>query len=355
MTTNVPKTALTLLRAVYRDIFPEVDKALAYWKRKAEQIPDLELRAQALASIDSKRFHCQGGATYALLAAKNQKTAIRFIVAYQTISDYLDNLCDRSTSMDPDDFRLLHESMEDALSPKNEVGNYYELRKEQDDGGYLAELVRTCQQIIEEIPTYSVIKPILLELEAMYADLQVHKHVQLEDRVPRLTAWYEENKWKTPTLAWHEFAAASGSTLGIFCLISYALGGGMSGELARKIYDGYFPYMQGLHILLDYFIDQQEDEQEGDLNFCSFYLNKEQMNLRFHYFIEQTAKHVQILPDRKFHEMVQQGLVALYLGDKKVKQLDDGEEMTKALLKASGVMAKIFHWNIRMYHKRAKI
>jgi tetraprenyl-beta-curcumene synthase len=353
--TNVPRTAVTLLRVVYRDIFPQVDETLTYWKERARQIPDLELRTQAIASIDSKRFHCQGGAVYAILAAKNQKAAIRFIVAYQTISDYLDNLCDRSTSLDPVDFRLLHQAMEDALSPMNKVKNYYELRNEQDDGGYLADLVRTCQQIIEETPTYHDIKPILLELESMYADLQVHKHVHVEERVPRLTAWYEENKWKTPTLAWYEFAAASGSTLGIFCLVSYALGGRMSGELAREIYDGYFPYMQGLHILLDYFIDQHEDEQEGDLNFCSFYSSKEQMNLRFHYFIEQTAQHIQLLPNKKFHEMVQQGLVALYLGDSKVKQLDDGEHMTKELLKASGAMATFFHWNIKMYHKRAKI
>ncbi|RDW18751.1 DUF2600 domain-containing protein [Oceanobacillus arenosus] len=354
MTTNVPRTAVTLLRAVYRDIFPEVNEALDYWKRRAEQIPDLELRTQALASINSKRFHCQGGAVYALLAANNQKRAIQFIVAYQTISDYLDNLCDRSTSMDPDDFRLLHQSMEDALSPTNNVENYYKLREEQEDGGYLADLVQTCQQIMGEIPTYSVIKPFLLELEAMYSDLQVHKHVLVEERVPRLTTWYEESKGKTPTLTWYEFAAAAGSTLGIFCFVSYALGGKMTSELASEIYNGYFPYMQGLHILLDYFIDQQEDEQEGDLNFCSFYPNKEQMNLRFHYFIEQTATHVQMLPDKKFHGMIQQGLVALYLGDAKVKQLDDGEKMTKALLHASGGMAKFFHWNIKMYYKRAR-
>ena len=32
----------------------------------------------------------------ALLANEKYKEAIRFTVAYQTISDYLDNLCDRT-------------------------------------------------------------------------------------------------------------------------------------------------------------------------------------------------------------------------------------------------------------------
>ena len=40
----------------------------------------------------------------ALTAFGKRANAIKFIVAYQTISDYLDNLCDRSTSLDPDDF-----------------------------------------------------------------------------------------------------------------------------------------------------------------------------------------------------------------------------------------------------------
>lgn len=47
--------------------------------------------------------------------------------------------------MDPDDFRLLHQSMLDAVDPEAVPVNYYELREDQDDGGYLRNLVTTCQ------------------------------------------------------------------------------------------------------------------------------------------------------------------------------------------------------------------
>ncbi|WP_156112710.1 DUF2600 family protein, partial [Halobacillus sp. BBL2006] len=96
---------------VYRRIFPAVHQELNYWIERAQAIPNDELRTQALSSIEDKTFHCEGGSIYAVLAGDNWKDAIRFIVAYQTISDYLDNLCDRSTSMDPTDFRMLHQSM----------------------------------------------------------------------------------------------------------------------------------------------------------------------------------------------------------------------------------------------------
>nr|WP_240033739.1 tetraprenyl-beta-curcumene synthase family protein [Oceanobacillus profundus] len=349
--TKVPKNAITLLRIVFKRIFPMVDEEMNYWKRRAEQIPNDELRTQALASIKDKRFHCQGGSVYALLAGEREKKAVRFIVAYQTISDYLDNLCDRSTSLDPKDFRMLHEAMKDALTPMNPMKNYYELRDDQADGGYLAELVQTCQETLRDVASFEQIQNQLLKLQGLYADLQVHKHVQLRERIPRLTSWFEKNKDTNENLSWYEFSAASGSTLGIFCLVSYGLGGKLKSNTAQAIYDGYFPYMQGLHILLDYYIDQQEDRDEGDLNFCSYYEDWNKMKERFLYFIKQTKTDVRGLPDRKFHEMIHQGLIGLYLGDKKVKTIPYSDKMRKALLQAGGVTAKMFNWNIRMYYK----
>lgn len=351
LTSRIPMTAITLMTNVYRKIFPAVAKELAYWEECAKAIPDKELRTQALASIASKRFHCQGGAVYALLAGNRWRTAVRFIVAYQTISDYLDNLCDRSTSLDPDDFRLLHESMHDALTLENKMKNYYALRIEQDDGNYLINLVRACQQVLTQIPKFSTIQQVAHRLEGLYADLQVHKHVAHAERIPRLKRWYEAKRGDFSSLSWFEFSAAAGSTLGIFCLVSYALDDRISKQLSDNVVQGYFPFIQGLHILLDYFIDQDEDRNEADLNFCSYYTDFSQMRERLLFFIERAHSHIQILPDRPFHEMILHGLLGLYLADPKVEQLQDGVEMKKALLRRSGKKARFFHWNTKMYYK----
>lgn len=105
-----------------------------------------------------KKFHCQGGAVFALLAGEMCEKAVRFIIAYQTISDYLDNLCDRSTSFDLKDFRMLHEAMKDALRPGVGLRNYYTYCEEQADGGYLEALVRTCQSALANIENYEQIR-----------------------------------------------------------------------------------------------------------------------------------------------------------------------------------------------------
>ncbi|WP_186575868.1 tetraprenyl-beta-curcumene synthase family protein [Aquibacillus kalidii] len=339
------------MSSVYRKIFPQVKRELSYWKGRAESIPNEEFRKQALASIEAKKFHCQGGGVYSILAGDSWQKAITFIVAYQTISDYLDNLCDRSTSLDPTDFRMLHQSMEDALTPGKDIQPYYKYRDEQNDGGYLADLVRTCQNCIRDLPGYHHIKPYLLQLESLYGDLQVHKHVKKEERIPRLEKWFSEFQERWPTLSWYEFSASSGSTLGIFCLVSYAMGLTMTESLAKSIYNSYFPYMQGLHILLDYYIDQEEDLLEGDLNFCNYYEDISHLKNRLLYFIKETNRSIQLLPHKHFHEMVHHGLVGLYLADPKVKSLNSGKEVTRTLIQGSGPKSKFFHLNVRVYNK----
>ena len=59
---SIPKNPLSLMKQCYKKIFPIVDEELKHWNRKAEAIPNRELRKQALNSQKNKRFHCEGGA-----------------------------------------------------------------------------------------------------------------------------------------------------------------------------------------------------------------------------------------------------------------------------------------------------
>ncbi|MGM0943285.1 MAG: tetraprenyl-beta-curcumene synthase family protein [Bacillota bacterium] len=348
MSNHVPNNPIILMATVYLKIFPAVRKELVYWQKRAAEIPDQELRTQALSSISSKRFHCQGGAVYSILAHQNWQKAVRFIVAYQTISDYLDNLCDRSNSMDPENFRLLHHAMIDALSCNDSKTDYYKYFESKDDKGYLKELVRTCNEALASLNHIDLFQEHALKLAKLYMDLQVHKHVIMEERIPRLTKW-SENMNAYP-LSWYEFSAAAGSTLGIYCLACYGFAGRLSSDRASRLVSGYFPYIQCLHILLDYYIDQVEDKEEEDLNFCNYYPDQITMQERFRHFLLEAHVNSTMLPDAPFHQMVLQGLVGLYLGDEKVKLIDGSRQMKRQLLKASGVASKFFHWNTRSYY-----
>ncbi|MED4203001.1 tetraprenyl-beta-curcumene synthase family protein [Neobacillus mesonae] len=344
----------TLMSRVYRKILPAVHQELAYWKSRAEKIPNPELRKQAMASIEHKTFHCEGGGILALTANKRYQQAVKFIVAYQTISDYLDNLCDRSTSLDPEDFAALHESMSDALVLHADKKNYYRLREDQDDADYLYDLSETCRACLREIEHYDLIKDYLQELCQYYCDLQIHKHVKKEERVPRLEKWFQHYQDDLPEMEWFEFSACSGSTLGIFCLISYAMREDFTASDALNIRNGYFPYIQGLHILLDYFIDQEEDKAGGDLNFCFYYEDQETLFNRLKHFVMEADKHTELLPHKKFHQLINRGLLGIYLSDSKVRRQKNVKKLAKGIIKTGGWVSYFFYFNGLAYRSLQK-
>jgi tetraprenyl-beta-curcumene synthase len=351
---SIPKQPWTMMAKIYKQVLPRVHFYLSQWKEKANRIPNPELRKQALASIETKTFHCEGGSIYGLLAGKEIDNVIRFIVAYQTISDYLDNLCDRSTSLEPTDFQALHESMLHALTPGAQLDNYYRYRDDQNDGGYLHDLVTTCQNVLKMLPAYENIQDANIQLAKYYCDLQVHKHVKKDDRVPRLEAWFDACRDGLPPMEWYEFSACSGSTLGIFCLVAYGTNGDFSKDDATLVKNSYFPWVQGLHIMLDYFIDQEEDRIGGDLNFCFYYENEEQLMMRLEHFASEADKSIQNLPHQQFHYFINKGLLAIYLADEKVRKQKKVEEIAKRLIRIGGGSTWFFFLNSWVYRRLKK-
>ncbi|OMP66291.1 tetraprenyl-beta-curcumene synthase family protein [Domibacillus epiphyticus] len=341
---KVPTKPWTLLYKVRQEVLPSAHQYVNEWREKANKIPNDELRKQALSSIKEKAFHCDGGAVYGLLAGKQCRNIIRFIVAYQTISDYLDNLCDRSTSLEERDFRLLHLSMYHALTPGEEPENYYQYRNDQDDGGYLASLVSTCQDVLKELPGFLNAQGIMHQLAGYYCDLQVFKHVEKNKRVKLLEDWFARHQHSVPTMTWYEFSACTGSTLGIFCLAAYA-SHDLKTEDMDVLKDGYFPWVQGLHIMLDYFIDQEEDREEDDLNFIFYYDSEDKMVQRIRFFKEKAEESIRSLPDREFHHLINKGLIAFYLADKKVQQNKKLKQTAKQFIRFGGLPTLFFYLN----------
>lgn len=343
MADRFPHGPVSLMSRVYKHILPGVRKELDHWKSAASAMPDPELRKQALASIRTKQFHCEGGAVYASARLDQRDVLIPLIVALQTISDYLDNLCDRSTSLDPADFRLLHASMLDAVTPGAPTRDYYALREEKDDGGYLEALVRKCQAAIALLPAYGRVQAHVTELVGLYGDLQVYKHIAKPQREAELAAWWDRHKAGYPELRWNEFAAATGSTLGMFMLFTAACDPELSPELACRIKQAYFPSICGLHILLDYLIDQAEDEEGGDLNFCSYFESRETLDERMLRMVRAAREAADGLPVPAFHRMIVEGLIALYLSDPKVKGQLRVRETARRMMKGSP-WTRLFFW-----------
>ena len=419
-----------LLVTYVRRVLPLVDEALDRWQRRAAAIPDPELRRQALASIRTKRFHCEGGAVFAAAVPPARRRAlVEAVVALQTISDYLDNLCDRSESLDPADYRQLHRAMLDAVTPAGTAAGappsaagasattamramapeggghrdaaaarpsglratapasrcrrappvpplarrpdapsrpgpgpspvapvapasppappgaangYYRLHPHGDDGGYLEALVATCRAALATFPGYGAVAGAVRRLVSLYNDLQVNKHGDPRGRQARMAAWYRRaaGRWHG-RLAWWEFAAACGSTLGVFALFREALlEPDPPAPRIRRLLDAYFPWIGGLHILLDYLIDQAEDRAGGDLNLVEPYGDAGRAGQGLSVFVHEAARRAARLRDAPLHRLVVDGLLGLYLSDPKVAQ-QLLEPVARHLLASGGAGARL--------------
>ncbi|HHV16831.1 MAG TPA: tetraprenyl-beta-curcumene synthase family protein [Gelria sp.] len=297
---------------------PQVKKLLQHWEIQAHQCKDPELRKQALASLHTKAFHCHGGAVYAVNCGPKEYITLRLIVAYQTICDYLDNLCDRVGSTDGTAFEQLHRSLFDALTPDSSITDYYLYYPHKDDSGYLLQLVNECRHCVQQLPSYAEVYPDIIKLARWYTDLQVKKHLHWDQREQVLQAWCYEHLNSYPGIWWQEFAAASGSTLAIFALFILATHKSGSARAKNRIIQAYFPWICGLHILLDYFIDQEEDRQGGDLNFTFYYRDELQTIKRLSLFVKNSLLAAASTPLPVFDKTIVHGLLAMYLSDRKV-------------------------------------
>lgn len=338
-----PMNRVRLIYQFISIVFPIVKQELNGWRRIAERCPDPRLRQQAIESIQAKAFHCQGGSIYALYPGVNRAEAVRFVIAYQTMSDYLDNLVDSLEVQDELAFSQLHLAMQEALNPNATRSDYYLYYPYREDGGYLEQLVTTCQESLKKLPSYNIVQEEALKLAELYSYLQTYKHLAAEERETKMLNWINPYLADYQDITAWEFAAATGSTLGIFCLFAIAFDPQLTKNQGQKIRQTYFPWICGIHILLDYFIDLREDRETKQLNFVAYYENPEQISVRLRLFLRNSLEQASELVYPNFHRAVVQGLLAMYLSDEKSVDRDI-RPITKKLLGVSGLSIRLLYW-----------
>ncbi len=331
-----PLLPLDLARFLLR-VVPIAARTLAKVRAQAERIPDAELRREALASVDGKAFHVAGASILAtFLPPAAARHYIEIVTPLETIYDYLDNLCDRHPGVRPDAYPVLHLAIADALDPGAPLRDYYAKGPAGDDGGYLRSLVTQTQHALEGAPHLYELRPYFADAAAFYADLQTFKHLPRGERERACVAWYERNRDRFRTLDWHEFACAAGSNMHVFAALYTAWID--RPDAIGQTYDAYFPFVSAIHILLDSFIDQDEDAEHDDLNFARVYGNIGAMRDRFAFMTSQARDRLDAVPDSARHRFVLDVMTLFYLSHPKVAAVGLERE-ARRLLRANGIVS----------------
>jgi tetraprenyl-beta-curcumene synthase len=317
-------------------VVPRAGRELAAIRERAARIPDPLLREQALASIDGKAYHVQGGCILAtFMRGEPARRYIGIVAAIETIYDYLDNLCDRLPGVTQQAYATLHAALLDALDDRRGPIEYYRDGPAGDDGGYLRSLVDAAREGLRALPNYHAVRDRLVDVAGFYAELQVLKHGPPGVRETACDAWYARNRERFPGLSWWEFAAACGSSLPVFALIALASRERLDAAEIDATVTAYFPGVSAVHILLDYFIDQAEDREHGELNFVACYASSAEAVTGLRRLVTGTLARVRTLADAARHRFLVEAMCVFYLTHPKVfEQRLDRE--SAALLSALG-------------------
>ena len=327
-----PTTPLDIARFL-TNVVPRASSALAAVRARADTIPDAQLRGEALASIDAKAFHVAGACIHAtFLPPERAQAFIAIVVPLETIYDYLDNLCDRHPDVSSQAYPVLHRAIADALDPNAGTHDYYALGPAGDDGHYLAWLVEQTQRALAKAPHLDALLPHFSEAARFYSELQTNKHLAPGMREIVCVEWYERNRERFKQLDWHEFACAAGSNFHVFGPL-FAAFAGQAGSIPQT-YDAYFPYLCSLHIMLDSFIDQDEDREHDDLNFATVYGGELPRRQCITAMIATARERLARLPNPRAHRFVLDVMTLFYLSHPKV--LEQGlDREARALLRAN--------------------
>jgi len=294
-------------------VFPEVQRQLRDWDRRAQAIPDAALRWQALAKLRHERFNTEVAATLATLVVPTRRpAAIAAIVALEVMYDYLDGLTEQPVPDPLADGRQLYRAFADAFTPAGPLADYYQHHPEGDDGGYLAALASTCRRALWSLPSAHVVAPAALAVLTRCGEAQTRTHAVAQLGRGQLQMWAAAQP-EAGLLRWSEVAAgAAASVLAGHALVALAADPATTARDAERVAAAYLTTC-ALTTLLDSMVDGEADVADGAHHYLAYYASPGEAGERLGVLAREAVAAVKRLPRAPHHMMTVAGAVAFYL------------------------------------------
>ncbi len=331
-------------------VFPRVCLHIARWQRLARRIPDPVLRDLALAALQEKRGNIEGAAAFAAFAPWPRRAAVtRATCAFQAAYNLLDMLGEQPSADPVLDGRRLHNALLYALgwpSPTPRAGeldpgvqalDWYEHHPQREDGGYLSELLQECRNAFASLPAYRAAAPAARAAAERIVAFQSLNLSEAQGDHTELEQWARNATPAGAGLQWWETAAAAGSSLGVHGLIGAAADRALDERQAAALERAYFPWIGGLHSLLDNLIDKREDEAAGHRSLVEYY-GPERAAQRMRWMAEQAAAVAQELAHSSRHTVMLAAMIGNYLSSPEAHS-PELDPVSQAVLQTTGPLA----------------
>jgi tetraprenyl-beta-curcumene synthase len=290
-----------------------VRSEMRHWRALAAQIPDPVLRADALGSLADKRYYVDGAALFWILPSRRVDELLGLLVAFQTISNYLDYASERGADHRGASAGSLMLALVDAVDIDEPLHDYYADHPWTDDGGYLRALVLRCRRACITLPRYEEARPLLnREARRGYALELCHDPNPLR-RDEGLQKFAAREFGAVADAAWFELACAPTSLLSVIVLLALAADEASTDDDLRAALDVYNPWVGALSLALDSYIDQADDAETGDWSAIAYHPNSQVAQQRIATLIDRALREAATLRHGQRHVVIIAAMIAMYL------------------------------------------
>ncbi len=291
----------------------EVSREIKRWRELASAIPDVPIREDALNSIEHKRGHTDGAALFWILPRHRNLDLLRLLVSYEIIWDFLDSVNERGASMGLANGHQLHQALVEALDPDVPISDYYRYHPWREDGGYLRALVEACRESCSALPSYPRVRPFVIR-EAVRAQVLALNHdADPNSRDAALQEWAEREFSGEEEMTWFELSGAASASLTVHVFLALAAEPGCTEEEVDRAYAAYFPWLSAATTMLDSYVDQAEDAENGDHSYISHYPSPAIAAQRVRDLVRRSAFEARALRNGHRHAVIAACMVAMYL------------------------------------------
>jgi len=294
-------------------VIPNVAREVRRWHAVALEAQDPALRADATMTLERERLNTEGAALFAVLPCRREPRLLRVLAAYQITLDYLDTISERPSDDPLGNGSQLHRGLTEAVDPGGPISDHYRLHPQRDDGGYLRELIETCRAGCVTLPAFGLVRARVAR-SAHLGTVQVPNHDPCPARrIAGLRAWVERELPGRPELHWFEWTAAASSSLWTLALLALAADPHLREDDVVEAEAVYFPWICAASTLLDAFVDQRSDREEGNHSYVEHYDSPAEMVERLCEIVYRSVDGARRLRGGERHALIAAGMVSMYL------------------------------------------
>ncbi len=249
--------------------------------------------------------------------------------------DFLDSVNERGARAGQTNGRQLHLALIDALDPGAPLSDYYRYHPWRNDGGYLNSIVRVCHAACRQLPSYEAVRSLLAQEARRAQVLAINHDLDPIRRDIDLRAWARQSFPGGHEASWYELTGAASASLTIHALLALATDPHVSDSEIARVHHAYFPWISAATTMLDSYVDQAEDNANGDHSYVAHYPTAQFALQRIALLIRRSIAEASALPDSERHIVIVACMVAMYLS-KESAHTPAMRRDTKTLLNAGG-------------------